>query len=55
VSISDFPLPYIDFLPLRFRKLVCLSGGEDRYQCAYSQNTIPNSAAADDVSMFFND
>lgn len=28
---------YIDFLPLRLGKLVCLSGGEDRYQCAYSQ------------------
>ena len=28
---------HIDFLPLSLRKLVSLSGGEDRYQCAYSQ------------------
>ena len=33
-----FPtVQYIDFLSLRFRKVVCLSGGENRYQCANSQ------------------
>lgn len=32
---------HIDFLPLRLRKLVSLSGGEDRYQCAHSQEYHP--------------